>query len=449
MTTHEDTPGGAAGDEADAPMSRRRAPRPPSFVHVTQLSHLIAEARSYSQGVARADLVDSLSMGRNAVDRRLRTAVEMGLLVPAGRGMSTGGRAPEMWRFNPDAATMLALAVSYRQSTAALMSIGGEVLERVTWEAGLIDDPAAVVTTAIDHLTALRGSRPDLPAPWGLGASLPTPVDFRDGSIVPPVAGAGSGPSWTGYPARTRLAEALQMSVWVDDEVNMMALAAASRVGAPKDLLYVRVSLGLGMGIVSSGQVHRGAGAASGEIAHIQMSGAGGAACRCGRRGCLETVVSGGAMEDAATTPQVLKTSSYLREVMSEKDTIRDIDVFRGVAQGDRVCVRIATEAADRLAVVLAVVTTTYNPGEVVLGGDVTASGQLFGQVVSQALRRRVLPSTSERLRIRMGHPDDALIGACRLAADRLLSPHVMHVWLAQGSPVGVAELVTHRRQDA
>ncbi|QPL05256.1 MULTISPECIES: ROK family protein [Actinomyces] len=448
MTTHEDTPGRAAGEEA-APMPHRRAPRPPSFVHVTQLSDLIAQARSYPQGVARADLVESLSMGRNAVDRRLRTAVEMGLLVPAGRGVSTGGRAPEMWRFNPDAATILTLSVSYRRTTAALMSIGGHVLERVTWDAGLLDEPAQVLADAVGHLTTLRSARPDLPPPWGVGVGLPTPVDFRDGSIVRPVAGTNGLTSWTGLPLRRTLAEALQLSVWVDDEVNLMALAAASRVGAPKDLLYIRFSLGLGMGIVSSGQVHRGAGAASGEIAHIQMAGASGPSCRCGRRGCLETVVSGGAMEQAASTPQALKTSSYLRAVMSKQNEIRDIDVFRGVAQGDRVCVRIATEAADRLAIVLAVVTTTYNPGEIVLGGDVTASGQLFAQVVGQALRRRVLPSTSERLRIRMGDPDDALIGACRLAADRLLSPHVMHTWLAHGSPVGVDELVTHKRQDA
>ena len=426
-----------------------RSSRPLSFVHATQLSGLIAEARSYPQGVARADLADSLSMGRNAVDRRLKTAVGIGLLVPAGRGVSTGGRAPEMWRFNPDAALMLTLAVSYRRTTAALMSIGGEVLERVTWDAGLLDGPDEVITTAIGHLSALRAGHPGPPGPWGVGVSLPIPVDFRDGTIAPPVAGTGSGPGWTDHPVRARLATALQLPVWVDDEVNLMALAAASRVGAPKDLLYIRFSLGLGMGIVSSGQVHRGVGAASGEIAHIQMSGAGGPACRCGRRGCLETVVSGGAMEVAASTPQALRTSSYLRGIMGDRGAIRDIDVFRGVAQGDRVCVRIATEAADRLAVVLAVVTTTYNPGEVVLGGDVAESGQLFGQVVSQALRRRVLPSTSERLRIRMGDPDDALIGACRLTADRLLSPHVMSTWLPHGSPAGVTELITHKRQDA
>lgn len=438
-----------AADAARPPSIPSRPSRPPSFVHVTQLSDLIAEARVYPQGVARADLVESLSMGRNAVDRRLRTAVGMKLLVPAGRGVSTGGRAPEIWRFNPDAATILALSIGYRQTTAALMSIGGQVLERVQWDEGIIDDPQEVVSAAVTHLKALQQSAPAERAPWAVGVSIPTSVDFRDGTVIRPVTGHGDGPDWTAVPIRRTLAEALRLSVWVDDEVNTMALAAAMRVGAPKDLLYVRVSLGLGMGIVSNSQVHRGAGAASGEIAHIQIAGSGGSPCRCGRHGCLETLVSGGAAEQAASAPQALRSSSYLREVMNSQGAIFDTDVFQGVARGDRVCVRIATEAADRLAVVLAVLTTTYNPGEVVMGGSVTACGPLFGQVLGQALRRRVLPATSERLSIRMGNADDPLIGACRLAADRVLSPHVMHAWIAEGTPIDVDTLVTHRRQDA
>lgn len=446
--TSNDVVGGAADESSSASSEGSRRL---SFVHVTQLSDLIAQARLYPQGVARADLVETLSMGRNAVDRRLKTAVEMNLLVPAGRGMSTGGRAPEMWRFNPEAATILAVSLSYRESTAALMTLGGEVLERVTWDEGIINEPRTVEASIVKHLRRLAKARPELGEPWALGISVPCPIDFRDGSFAKPVAEAdtSSGHSWTGYPLRAHLAEKLRISVWIDDEVNTLALAAASRVGAPSEILYVRISLGLGMGIVSNGQVHRGAGAASGEIAHIQVAGTGGETCRCGRRGCLETVISGGAMEHEARAPQALRASPYLREVMSEHDEIVDTDVFRGVAQGDRVCVRIATEAADRLAGVLAVLITTYNPGEVVLGGTVTLSGQFVAQVVGQSLRRRVLPVTAERLRVRMGDPDDALVGACRLAADRVLSPHVMQVWMPHGSPTGVEELITHRRQDA
>ena len=439
---------------------RRPEGRPLSFVHITQLSNLLAEARRYPQGVARADLCETLTMGRNAVDRRIKTALGLGLLTPAGRGESTGGRAPEMWRFNPAAGTVLVLAVSYRYSVAALMDLDGAVVERVRWEESILTPPDVLARHALEHLAALRDlgdGRPELPDVWGLGISVPVPVDFRDGTLVPPVTDhatdrATTHPeevSWTSFPLRRWFTERMRIATWIDDEVNVMALTAATRIGAPQDLLYIRLSLGLGMGIVSRGQVHRGAGAASGEIAHIQMAGASGALCRCGRHGCLETLISGGAMEREATTPQALRASSYLRAAKQRRGAVHEHDVFRGVAEGDRVCLRIVTEAADRLSVVLAVLCTTYNPGEIVLGGEVTASGRFFAQVVDQAVRRRVLPTTSERLRVRMGGADDALVGACRLVAERMLSAHVMHVWLPHGSPAGVLELVTHRRQDA
>ncbi|PHP52761.1 ROK family protein [Actinomyces ruminis] len=316
----------------------------------------------------------------------------------------------------------------------------------------MLSDPQAVTSHALEHFAALRNRHPELPPAWGLGVCIPTAVDFRDGTLIAPATARTGGASdtlmWTGFPLRQQLTQQLNLPVWLDDEVNVMALAAAKRIGAPQDLLYVRLSLGLGMGIVSHGKVHRGAAAASGEIAHIQMAGSGGRACRCGRRGCLETTLSGGAMEDAAVTPQALKRSPYLRR-LDESSGIRCEHVFHGAAEGDPVCVRLLTEAADRLSVVLAVLTTTYNPGEVVLGGGVTQAGEFFSRAVGQALRRRVLPATSERLRVRMGKEDDALNGACRMVTDWLLSPHVMHVWLPHGSPAGVQELVTHRRQDA
>lgn len=420
-----------------------------SFVHVTQLSGLLAQARAYPGGVARADLVETLTMGRNAVDRRLRTALDLDLLEPAGRGMSTGGRAPELWRFNPRSGTVLALSIAYRSSTAALMTLDGAVVERRDWAAGLLNPPQDVAAQALVHLQELRGARPDLPAPWGVGVSIPMPVDFRDGSVVDPVAGSDQTPVWTTFQVRPWLMERLGLSVWMDDEVNAMALAAATRVGAPKDLLYIRLSLGLGMGIVSSGTVHRGAGASSGEIAHIQVGSSQGIVCRCARRGCLETLTSGAAMEKAASTAQALAASAHLRAAKDERGRVLIEDVLHGAAAGDRVCRRIVTEATDRIAGVLAVVTTTYNPGEIVLGGQSAIAGELVSATFNQAIRRRVLPVTSQRLRVRAGHVDDALTGICALAVERLLSPHVMATWLPLGSPDRCPELATHRRQDA
>ncbi len=436
---------------SDVPEGTTAAPSAQSYVHVAQLSDLLAEARRYPTGISRADLVETLSLGRNAVDRRLRTALDLGLLVDAGRGPSTGGRAPATWRFNPAGGTVLVLRISYSSSLAALTDLGGQVIDRVDWDQGMFDHPTDFLPSAVKHLRELAARHPQA-HPWGLGVSIPLPVDFRDGTLIDPISVAlGEDNPWTHVDLRRRLAVALEMSVWVDDEVNMMSLAAATRRGAPPDLLYVRFGLGLGMGIVSGGRVHRGIGATSGEIAHIQVSGASRRRCRCGRTGCLETYVSGGAFQEVAARPEALRHSKHLKAAMDDHGRITPEDVFAGVAGGDRVCVRIATESADKLAGVLAVLATTYNPGEIVIGGAVTESGDLMASIIGQALRRRVLPNTSQRLRVRMGgrHQADEITGTARLVTNSLLAPHPLFDWLPHGHPAGVRKLIEHRRQDA
>lgn len=421
-----------------------------STPQLNQIYAILCEARRYPRGVARADLMDELALSRAIIDSRIETARRLGLLRASGRGASTGGRAPELWAYNADAGTVLALSMSYRTSAAALVSLDGTLLERRDWETGMIAPPEEALARSIEVLEDLasclektRGSRP-----WAVGAALPTPVDFRDGSLIDPVASSDGAGDWVGFPLRRRLSAALGTAVWVDDEVNAMALAAATRIGAPKDLLYVRLSLGTAMGIVSGGTLHRGAGATSGEIGHIQVAGLEGDRCRCGRRHCLETKVGGRALESAASTPAALAASPYLRSLAAGQLGITMASVYRGAATGDRVCARIVTEAAEHVASVLAVLATAYNPAEIVIGGEAVAAGPMLARILGAAIRRRVLPVTAERMRVRLGEPNDALHGIGRLVADRLLSPHQLTLWAPHGSPAGVEELITQRRQD-
>lgn len=421
----------------------RTQPRP---THVAQISALVAQARRYPGGVTRSDLMEMLDLGRNAIDRRLAVADGLGLLTHAGQAESTGGRPAEEWRFNDDAASVLALRISYRASTCTLTNLAGRALAHEDIPVGMLDGPDAVLTSAF---AALGDLRDDAPQPvWGIAASVPLPVDFRYGSIVDPLTHDPEIRSWPGLPLRSLLAEELAVPAWVDDEVNAMSLAAATRIGAPKDLLYIRFSIGLGLGLVADHRVNRGAGGGSGEIAHVQVAAANGITCRCGRTGCLETIVSGAALERGAQQPQALAASPYLRDLSRKQGRVTVEEVFSGVARGDRVCTRLVTEMAERLSAVIAVLTTTYNPGEIVLGGDVVNAGDRFTSIFDRALRRRIPVRASSRLRVRMGGEDDAVVGLARLATERILSPRNLLAWIAPGSPIGVKELLTAHRQD-
>ena len=104
---------------------------------------------------------------------------------------------------------------------------------------------------------------------WGIGIGVPGPVEFRTGTpFSPPIM-----PGWDGYPVRARFADAYGAPVWVDNDVNLLAMGEwrnGSAVGQD-NVVVIKVGTGIGAGIISDGRLHRGAQGAAGDVGHIQV----------------------------------------------------------------------------------------------------------------------------------------------------------------------------------
>lgn len=387
------------------------------------------------EGMTSAALCAELGLGRATVNRRLHDGQRRGLLSTAGRAPSTGGRSPVIWRFEKTAGAVAVLCVNIRSSLVALTDLRGRVLAREDWGQGVIDPPLDVARSAahrLDLLLARSGMRP-----WGLGVTVPTPVEAATGRPVALLERDRLDSPWVGFNLGGWLADRTGLPVSVEDEITAMSLTAARRPGAPASLLYVRMSAGLGLGIVSDHRVHRGATDTSGEFGHIQVYSSSSRQCRCGRMGCLEAYVSGSALEQEASQRSVRLVSQVLLRSYDRHGRVWMEDLFAGAAQGDATCVNLLTRAGTRLGAVLALLATVYSPGEIVVGGKVTASGRLFASAVEQALRQRVLPVTARRLRVRPGGgaEQDEITGAVWSVVDRALAADELARWFEIGSP--------------
>ena len=129
---------------------------------------------------------------------------------------------------------------------------------------------------------------------WGIGIGVPGPVEFAPGRpISPPIM-----PGWDGYPIRERFAERYGAPVWVDNDVNMLALGEWRSGVAPghDNVVVVKVGTGIGAGIISEGHLHRGAQGSAGDVGHIQVVDDPSVICRCGNVGCLEALAGGAAI---------------------------------------------------------------------------------------------------------------------------------------------------------
>ncbi len=201
-----------------------------------------------------------------------------------------------------------------------------------------------------------------------------------------------------------RLGEQLGLPVVVDNDVNAAALGAAA-LGGEDDLLYLSVGTGLAAGLVLGGQVRRGVHGAAGEVGHIPVDPAG-RPCRCGQRGCLETVASGSAL--AAAWPA--------------NGTSAAAALFDAALAGDSRAIEVRDRFVAGLADAIRVLSLVADPRRVVLGGGVAALGEPLRAAVVSALRTQAASSPflaslalADRMRVvPAGHPV-AAVGAALL----------------------------------
>ena len=262
-----------------------------------------------------------------------------------------------------------------------------------------VDDRAEDALACAGELFA--AVRDDLPVARVV-AGLPGPVD-RGGRLRSSTIAA----SWWEVPAAERIGQALGVAADVVDVENDAQLGARGEFGEGagagcEDGVYVKASHGLGAGLVLHGGLYRGAEGLTGEIGHAVVQ-PDGELCRCGGRGCLETVVS------------VERVRERIRFVVGGEEPVDLAAVAHHAAVR-----RIVSDAGRALGRALADVCNLLNPQVIVLGGELAAAGDALLDGVSESIGRYGQPAVADT-RVVLGAlgPDAELAGAVRLAAER------------------------------
>ncbi len=256
-----------------------------------------------------------------------------------------------------------------------------------------------------------------------VGVSFGGPVDANRGVVRL----SHHVPGWDETPLRDQLRAEFRAPVAVDNDANVAALGEW-KLGAGQgcaSMLYVTISTGIGGGWVLNGRIYDGADGMAGEIGHVVVR-PGGAACVCGKRGCLEAEACGPAIARAARELLAARPGEG-RELraLAKGDTasapaaeaVTAQLVAQAAQAGDSLAGEVLEEAARMLGAGLGGAINLMNPERVILGGGVTKSGEHWWQVVRETARGHVLPQARvEILPAALG--DDApLWGAAALAA--------------------------------
>jgi predicted NBD/HSP70 family sugar kinase len=278
------------------------------------------------------------------------------------------------------AAAVIGVDVGGTTTAAGLVTAGGEVLveaQAPTHERGA-GRALETIVGLIETIRAAADARGI--AIGGVGLGLPGIVDAAGGRVgdeIPHV------PELAGQPIADRLADRFRLPVFVDNDVNALALAewtfGASRGIA--SLVVLAPGTGFGAGVVLDGRLVRGAAGYGGEFGHAPVK-FDGPPCWCGGRGCLAVYASGRGIAEAAR-----RSAALVRAAGGDPSAITAPLVFRCAAAGEPVAAAIVDEACRALGAMIATVVNGLNPEAVVVTGGVAGS--------FAALERRILDAAS------------------------------------------------------
>lgn len=397
---------------------------------VTSLLRIVTLVRT-GEASTRPEIGRLTGLGRGVVTQRVDAAIQMGFLEDGEFGPSSGGRAPRTLRFRTDQGHIVICALGALHIRVGIATLDGEILAQTHREWDIGRGPAETLSTALAMIDDLLADVPERPV-WAVSVGVPGPVDFETGSpVAPPIM-----PGWNGFDVRRRFEQRFDAPVWVDNDVNLLALSERfHRKDQPIDLIYCKVGTGIGAGLLSRGRIHRGANGAAGDIGHVRVSDST-TPCRCGKVGCLEAEAGGWAIVRDAEKAIAGGATGTLAALSERGEPITPEAVAVAAMDGDGLAISLIQRSARLVGEAIAALVNMFNPGVIVVGGAVSAAGEIYLAEIRQRVYELSLPLATRDLSIvrSLGDEKEPLRGGAELAIEQLFDATFPR-WFADGRP--------------
>ena len=356
-------------------------------------------ATIYDAGpISRAAVARATGLTRTTVSDVVGDLLLGGLTREIGRGPSTGGKAPILLDVVDDARQLIGIDLGEEVFRGAIVNLRGQVVQRreLTVEGRTGQAALERVFELIDALVS-AARRPIV----GIGVGTPGLSDTTVGTVLQAV-----NLEWRELPLGRLIQERYEMPAYVANDGHAVALAEHV-FGGPRttNLVVVKVGRGIGAGLILEGKLFQGDGFGAGEIGHTTVV-EDGEPCRCGARGCLETVASSRAVVARLSPPGP-----------NGEQTITLDEAVAAFRRGDDAACAAVFDAARYLGLALAWLVGTLNVRRMILVGPMTAFGDPWLRAVREAMRGHALARLTAATSVRIGRldADGVILGASAL----------------------------------
>lgn len=341
-------------------------------------------------GISRADIARSTGLTRPTVSRIVTKLIDEGYVFETGLGPSAGGKRPTLLDVDLSSHQLLAVDLGSSEFRGAVVSLRGEILQRLTFPTDGQKGEAALELVR-ELLQALTGIA-DAPI-LGIGIGTPGLTNPDDG-VIREAVNLG----WSKLPMADLLSVEFGQPIYVANDSHMAALGeytfgASEQV---RDLIVIKIGRGIGSGIILDGQPFYGDGYGAGEIGHVVVY-KNGRQCTCGNCGCLETTTSTLAIIQQAQE----KAKRWPDSLLGQSSPLAWEKMVLALDAGDPVARSVVQKAGQYLGMALANLVATLNIHQIVIAGRVNQLGEVFIESALNEARLRTLPSMVSDTQVR------------------------------------------------
>jgi predicted NBD/HSP70 family sugar kinase len=384
------------------------------LLNARQMNRLkVIEALYRRPGSSRTEVAEYTSLSRPTVSMLIEELERAGIVrqhEDDGSRPRGTGRPPVLVSLVPRAAFAVGLDVGHEHVRAAVCDLSGQILADDYSSAEVDRAPTETLDLARELVHGVlneAGVTPDHVI--GVGMALAAPVD-RDSGIV---FAEGILPGWGGVQPAAEMQARLGLPVQLENDANLGALGehVFGAGHGVDDMVYVRLSAGIGVGLILGGAPYRGHTGIAGELGHVRVE-RDGAICRCGNRGCLETVAA----------PRVV--AAMVEHARHEPVSVAGL--LELVHAGDRGARRAVADAGAAIGEAVASVVNLLNPALIVFGGDLAGAGDTLLDAVRAAIDQSAVAPAGRAVRVAAGTLGERaeVLGAAALMLAQ--SPHTL-----------------------
>lgn len=368
------------------------------------------------------ELAKELGFSVPTVTKVVNELAAVGLIAEYGQVEGHSGRRPVLYGFNRHSGYFLGLDVKRESLNVAIVDFMGEIVD---FEMGHPLTVNISAEAAIDEICDF------------VNQFIDEAVISRDKIYYGCVALSGRVNANTGFsfsvlssPEQALndiFTERLRIPMCIDNDSRVMTYGeylCGKLAKNEKEVLYVNLSWGLGMGVIINGQIVKGRSGYAGELGHFPAYN-NEIMCHCGKKGCLETGVSGMAlMRDVVSSINAGKQSLLCEKMQAEGvDSLTLADIIAAVDNEDILCIEVVENMATELGRWLAGLINMFNPELVIVGGTLASLGDYLLRPVKQSVQKYTLRLVSQDSRIVVSKLGEkaGVLGAALYARHRIL----------------------------